>query len=96
MKHRLGKTYRGPFSELVKTYENSFRYYLMVRNQTILLLERAIPFISYIVRLIYYFIPVFFIEGPKKALNSLIMGLTHGLFKKEGYLDPTFFKISPR
>jgi rhamnosyltransferase len=96
IKHRLGEPYRGPVTGLLKTYQNSYRYYLIVRNATILLLERAIPFHFYVIQIIRYFIPIFFIEGVRRALKSLIMGLTHGLFKKEGYLHPTILQSNLR
>jgi rhamnosyltransferase len=79
-----------------RVYENSWRYYLIVRNSTILFLEKAMPPHSYFFQLIYYLYALCFVEGFRRALRSLIVGLAHGLFKKEGYLDPMYFKISPR
>jgi GT2 family glycosyltransferase len=75
-------------------YENSWRYYLIVRNSTILLLEGVIPPLFYFSQLIGFLYPLWLVEGFRKALKSLITGLAHGLFKKEGCLDPIFFKIS--
>jgi len=79
-----------------RVYENSWRYYLIVRNSTILLLEKAMPPHFYFFQLIHYLYPLCFVEGFRKALRALIIGLAHGLFKKEGYIDPMYFKVNPR
>ena len=65
-------------------YENSceVRYYLIVRNSTILLLEGVIPPLFYFSQLIGFLYPLWLVEGFRKALKSLITGLAHGLFKK--------------
>jgi len=63
-------------------YENSWRYYLIVRNSTILLLEGVIPPLFYFSQLIGFLYPLWLVEGFRKALKSLITGLAHGLFKK--------------
>jgi len=94
MKHRLGKSYRGPLSNLrlpyigaIRKYEDPFRYYYIVRNSTILLIERRIPLRHYAHQLVAYFIPLVIVHGLRKAINVLVLGLAHGILRKEGYLD---------
>ena len=94
LKHKLGILQL--IREKPRIYENSWRYYLIVRNSTILFLERAMPPHIYFFQMISYLYSLWFAEGFQKALRSLIIGLAHGLFKKEGYLDPSFFKVSTR
>jgi GT2 family glycosyltransferase len=90
---KIGKKYTGPFSKsfipLIGTptaIETPFRCYLTFRNATILLLEGGLPFHSYIGQIGFFFIPLIFTYGVKTALKSLLLGIIHGIFKKEGYI----------
>ena len=33
------------------------------------------------------------VEGVKKTIKTLMMGLAHGIFKRLGYLDPKFLNV---
>jgi len=95
--HRLGmklklKRVRIPLLGASHIYEPPWRYYYIVRNSTILLLEGKIDILFYIRQLWAFLIPLLVVDGFTKTFRALITGLAHGLFKKLGYLDPT--KIS--
>jgi len=99
IKHRLGKPFRGPRIKIpligileINSYENPLRYYYIIRNSTILLLEKKLSPLCYMMQLIHFFIPLAFVDGLKKALRTLVLGLAHGIFKIEGIIDPDIFE----
>jgi len=69
-------------------YEPPWRYYYIVRNSTVLLMEGKLNIRFYIHQLYAFFVPLLVVDGVMKALKALVLGLSHGLFKKLGYLDP--------
>lgn len=80
---------RKPYERRMWTYEPSWRYYLLVRNSTVLLLEGCLDVVFYLKQLILLTIPLLFVYGVTRTLKALVLGLTHGLFRKLGFLDPS-------
>lgn len=84
--HELGKTLCWGKRKLV--YEPPWRYYYIVRNSTVLLMEGKMDVHFYLSRLLRFAFPIFLVDGSRKLLRALTLGFTHGLFKKLGYFDP--------
>jgi len=94
-KHRLGLKLQTrikiPFAKTSNyhIYEPPWRYYYIIRNSTVLVMEGKLSLLTYIEQAIKYFIPLLVVDGSVKALKALILGLAHGLFKRLGYLPPS-------
>jgi rhamnosyltransferase len=93
--HKLGKMMWVPvISTILRRpiyYEPSWRYYYIVRNSTRLLIESKIDFVLYLRQIIDWGIKIMFVEGFKKFLKALGLGLMHALLNKFGYLDSSYF-----
>jgi len=72
----------------IDVYEPPWRYYYMVRNSTVLLIEGKLDIVSYIKLLSWFVIPILIVDGILKTFKALMLGIAHGLFRKLGYLDP--------
>jgi hypothetical protein len=70
-------------------------YYYIIRNYTILLLEKVISILDWLY-VILSFLSILYFKGSsrKMFMKYAILGFTHGIFKKEGYMD--FDTISPK
>ena len=88
--HKLGVKIK--FGGRILRCEPLHRYYYIVRNSTVLLLERKLPLFFYIRQLIIWGFPSALVKGVKRTMRTLIMGLAHGIFKRLGYLDPKFLE----
>ncbi|MEM3365968.1 MAG: glycosyltransferase [Candidatus Methanomethyliaceae archaeon] len=88
--HKLGTLIhvRLPFRGVTRVYEPAWRYYYIVRNSTVLLMEGKLDIRFYIRQLRSFAIPLIFSVGIVKFLKTLTLGLAHGLGRKLGYLDP--------
>jgi rhamnosyltransferase len=90
--HKLGVLLKFciklPFVGVLNRYEPPWRYYYMVRNSTVLLMEGKLDIEFYIRQLVEFLIPMLFVDGIIRSFKALILGITHGLTKKLGYLDP--------
>jgi rhamnosyltransferase len=93
--HKLGKIMWIPvISNMLRRptyYEPSWRYYYIVRNSTRLLIEGRIDFVLYLRQIIDWGAKIIFVEGFKKFLKALGLGLMHALLNKFGYLDSSHF-----
>lgn len=69
------------------SYENPMRYYYIVRNSLILLRERRKNIIAFISDCFRFGLAIIYIDGFTKFMKSFILGLSHGIVKKEGYLE---------
>jgi len=78
---------------IASSYEPLWRYYYIVRNSTTLLLEGKLPLSFYIRQLISWGFSSALVEGVKKTIKTLMIGLAHGIFKRLGYLDPKFLNV---
>jgi len=101
--HRMGKAMKWVKCPMIKPsgvwiYENPFRFYLIVRNSTVLLTEERLQPSFYIWQIINYLIILMLIDGVLLTLRTVILGLSHGLFKRLGYIDPSIIrsKYTPR
>ena len=85
-RHRLGRIVelKGRYLR----YEPPARFYYIVRNSTVRLLERREAPLFYIRQIRSFLIPLVLIDGLKIALRTLFLGLTDGIFKRLGYRDP--------
>jgi len=89
--HKLGVKLRvrvPPLGAFSIDYEPPWRYYYIVRNSTVLLLEGKIDVRFYVRQLLTFFISLIIVDGFAKTFKALITGLAHGLFKKLGFLNP--------
>jgi len=89
--HKLGtqlQMKRRPKIRTPHIYEPPWKYYYIVRNSTVLLIEHKLDIETYIIQLITYAMALLLVDGIFKTLKALVLGLTHGLFKKLGYLNP--------
>ena len=85
----LGIPIKLPFiKKLISIYEPPWRYYYIVRNSTILLFEGKIEISFWMKQLIFFIVPLIFVDGIRVALRALVIGLAHALLKRLGYLDP--------
>jgi rhamnosyltransferase len=88
--HKLGVERWIPILSKIKkkplTYEPPWRYYYIVRNSTILLLERRMELKYYIGQLLNLGLRILFIDGFLALLKPLAIGFIHGLMRKEGVL----------
>ena len=67
--------------------EPLWRFYYVVRNSTVLLIERRIKLTFYLFQLLRWAITLFLCSRKKlKIVQVIIKGLTDGLFKRLGYL----------
>jgi len=83
----LSVSLRIPLFGNIKAYEPAWRYYYIVRNSTVLLIERKIDIVFYLRQLLYYATPLIFCNGIMKFLKTFTLALIHALSKKLGYLD---------
>ncbi|MEM4773006.1 MAG: hypothetical protein QW648_03290 [Nanoarchaeales archaeon] len=81
--HKLGKSFMKPFILPIKPkiYEPSWRYYYIVRNSTLLLIERKMSFKAYIKQILFFLIPLIFVEEFMNAFKTLRLGLLHAKLK---------------
>ncbi|MBS7612397.1 glycosyltransferase [Candidatus Bathyarchaeota archaeon] len=87
---------RRPYKRRIWVYEPSWRYYYVVRNSTVLLVERGLDVKTYIEQLIAFAVPSLFVDGISKTLKAVVLGTTHGLFRKLGFLNPGSIGLSPK
>jgi len=91
--HRLGVRLKArvkiPFLKTLDylIYEPPWRFYYIVRNSTVLVMEGKLNVLTYIRQLCSYFIALTIVDGFIQSFRMLVLGLTHGLFKKLGYAD---------
>ena len=89
--HRLGKMMWIPVASSILRkptyYEPPWRYYYIVRNSTKLLIEGRIDFLFYLHQITDWGIKIIFVDGFKKFLRSLGLGLIHAFLDKFSYLD---------
>ena len=76
--HRLGEKL-GKF-----TYEQQFRMYYIIRNSSVLLMERKLPLTKYIVQILYLSIGSILHDGIINYSRTLITGVTDGFSGKLG------------
>ncbi len=76
--HRLG-TKRGKLS-----YEPPIRMYYVIRNSTVLLIERKIPLINYAKQILYWTVPSLLHDGGVEYSRIFITALIDGLSRKLG------------
>jgi len=79
---------RLPLIGVIESYEPAWRYYYIVRNSTVLLMEGKLDIVFYLRQLIIYAIPLCFHEGIITFLKTISLALAHGLGRKLGYLNP--------
>lgn len=86
IEHHLGSNIlRGKI--VIKSYEPNYRYYYIVRNSTILLLEKKISIPFYANQLRNVLKKLLLVEGIRPSLSALMYGLKDGLSKKTGYSE---------
>ncbi|MEM2240565.1 MAG: glycosyltransferase [Candidatus Bathyarchaeia archaeon] len=90
--HKIGMkvmlpSLRRPYKRRIWIYEPPWRYYYVVRNSTVLLMEGGLDIKSYVEQLIAYMVPLFFMDGILGTLKVLVLGIAHGLLRKLGILD---------
>jgi rhamnosyltransferase len=92
IEHRLGHSIKLPLRlPLVgSTYEPPWRYYYIVRNSTVLLLERKIDSRLYISQILHFGVPIIIVDGFKKFLRALGLGLLHGILRRLGIIRSDF------
>lgn len=98
--HRVGvkvllPSLRRPYKRRIWIYEPPWRFYYVVRNSTVLLMERGLDIKSYVEQLIAFIIPLLFADGITRTLKVLVLGLAHGLFRKLGFLDLCNARLLP-
>lgn len=76
--HRLGIKLKK------RAYEPPFRLYYIIRNSTVLLMERKIPFTIYAYQIIYWTRSSIFHDGIVRYSRTLILGIIDGLARKLG------------
>jgi rhamnosyltransferase len=72
-------------------YEPPWRYYYIVRNSTILLIERRLYIGFYLSQLVRWGLRILFKDGFFAFIKPLALGLFHGLLRMEGYMDKRVF-----
>jgi rhamnosyltransferase len=77
MSHRGGKLVNLHGKQFL--YEPSSRFYLIVRNSTMLLREGRRTWPSYIYNLVMHFTLLMTVEGPRSAVKSFFLGLRDGI-----------------
>lgn len=86
--HKIGVERWIPILSKIKKkpliYEPPWRYYYIVRNSTILVLERRMELKYYIRQLRNFGLRILFIDGFLALLKPLVVGFIHGLMRKEG------------
>ena len=76
--HRLGIKLRK------LAYEPQFRIYYIVRNSTVLLMERKIPLTNYIGQIGYWSLSSILHDGIVRYSRTFIIGITDGFLKRLG------------
>jgi len=77
---------RLPLIGKINVYEPLWRYYYIVRNSTVLLIEGKLDIAFYLVQLLRLAFPLLLVDGFLKTFKVFILGLTHGIFRKLGIL----------
>jgi len=98
MRHRSGIPLTRPLNFLgikINYIVTPKAYYYIIRNCTILLLEKTISILDWFY-VILSFLSILYFKGSsrKMFMKCAILGFTHGIFKKEGYMD--LDAISPK
>jgi len=73
-------------SPLKFSYEPPWRFYYIVRNSVILLIEKKLDPLTFCLQLMYFGMQILFVDGAIPLLKYLGLGLLHGLIKREGVL----------
>jgi rhamnosyltransferase len=71
------------------SYENPQRFYYIVRNSLILLMEKRKDIIAFIIDILWIGLALIHVNGFNKFFKTFILGLSHGIVKREGYLNKT-------
>lgn len=80
---------RNDVSKVV-SYEPPSRYYYIVRNSLILLMEKRKDIVSFITDILWAGLAIIYVDKFDKFLKTLMLGIAHGLSKKEGYLNTIY------
>jgi rhamnosyltransferase len=89
--HRLGTVRWSKILHKLINYEPPWRYYYIVRNSTILLIEGRMDFTIYRRQLIDWGIRILLVDGPWKLIKPLGLGVIHALLDELGYVEPRVF-----
>jgi rhamnosyltransferase len=73
----------------VISYESPSRYYYIVRNSLILLMEKRKDVITFITDILWAGLAIICVDRFDKFLKAFILGLSHGITKRQGYLNKT-------
>jgi rhamnosyltransferase len=91
MRHRSGIPLTRPLNFLgieINYIVTPKSYYYIIRNCTILLLEKTISILDWLYVILSFFSILFLKDSSRKLfVKFAILGFSHGLFKKEGYFD---------